>query len=218
MRPSAGVIALLACSLAGCEASLVADDVADPCTGLELAACRAEAGCVADTCLECSCTPVFVGCRAADAAPIGCPPLGCAQPMCCATQEACAGAGSCEIEPPPGCGACMPSPGDCADDRGCTGGQICEPIACSCEGGSHCVAGCEATGCDTGEVCDTTSHRCVEQPCTQARTECPPNFVCTWPEGGCLRMSCTSDANCPAGWCVLGLCEESLGTCFLPPP
>ena len=97
-------------------------------------------------------------------------------------------------------------------------GAVCEPIACSCEGARHCVAGCETTGCGLAQVCDPTSHRCVEQPCTAARTECPPNFVCTWPEGGCMRLDCTSDGNCPSGYCALGFCQEALGTCFLPPP
>jgi len=112
----------------------------------------------------------------------------------------------------------MPEPGDCTADAECAGGTICEPIACSCAGALHCVAGCEVTGCDLAEVCDAGTHRCVEQPCTAARTECPPNFVCTWPEGGCMRNPCTSDDNCPAGYCAMGFCQESLGTCFLPPP
>lgn len=150
------------------------------------------------------------------AAPHACPALGCDQPECCRAQDECAGGGICAIEAPPGCGPCMPGPGDCTADQACAGGGICEPIACSCEGARHCVAGCEATGCGLAQVCDSETHRCVEQPCTAARTECPPNFVCTWPEGGCMRLNCTSDGNCPAGYCALGFCQESLGTCFIP--
>jgi hypothetical protein len=194
------------------------DAAVDRCPGLDLAACRAEPGCVADTCITCTCTPDYLGCRAADAAPHDCPEVGCAQPECCRTQEHCTTGGSCAIEPPPGCGICNPAAGDCTDDNGCTGDDLCEPIPCSCEGARHCVPGCETTGCALGQVCDADRDRCVEAPCSEARTECPANFVCTWPEGGCLRKDCTVDENCPAGWCVLGFCQESLGACYLPPP
>ncbi len=215
------LLAIVALSLlASCELGLDDADDGPPtsrCEALDLEGCRADPGCVADTCLNCSCTPSFAGCRAVDGAAHACPELGCAQPACCRSQDECVGGGLCAIEPPPGCGACMPGPGDCGADRECVGGEICEAIACSCDGARRCVAGCEATGCDLGEVCDPASHRCAEQPCSAARTECPANFVCTWPEGGCLRGACTSDGNCPAGYCALGLCQESLGTCYQPP-
>lgn len=194
------------------------DAPADRCAGLDLAACRAEAGCVADTCLTCTCTPTYLGCRAAAAEPHDCPEVGCASPFCCSDGDECTDGAACQVEPSPGCGICNPAPGGCADDGGCADGEICEPIACSCEGARQCVPGCETTGCALGEVCDAASDRCVEQPCSEAGTECPANFVCTWPEGGCMRLNCVVDENCPAGWCVLGFCQESLGTCVLPAP
>jgi hypothetical protein len=211
------LLALLVSSL--CVACGDGDDdgVSDPCTGLELEACRSEPGCVADTCLECSCAPVFVGCRLAADDAHACPELGCAQPECCRTEDECTGGGQCTFEPV-GCGACMPGPGDCTTDHDCTGVDVCDPITCSCEGARRCGPGCETTGCAVGLVCDTTTHRCAEQPCGSSNEPCPPNFSCTFPEGGCLRTSCTTDEHCPAGYCVLGLCQESLATCFIPPP
>ncbi len=213
------LVVLIGLSVAGCELALHDDDHdQDPCSNLDLVGCRADSRCVADTCLNCSCTPSFAGCRGVDASPEQCPDLECAQPACCRTQEECAGSGFCTVEPQPGCGACLPGPSECAADGACAAGWICEPIACSCTGERHCVPGCATTGCGVGEVCNPTSQRCEEQPCTAARTECPPNFACTWPEGGCLRLTCATDEHCPAGFCALGLCHESLGTCFLPPP
>src|SRR5687767_3267334 len=82
-------------------------------------------------CLECSCDPVFEGCRAPEAPVTDCPDLGCPQPLCCQSDADCAGGGT-TCAPPgtdPGCGVCFPDPGNCATDEDCTvAGEICEPI------------------------------------------------------------------------------------------
>ena len=86
-----------------------------------------------------------------------------------------------------------------------------QSFACSCTGTKTCTQGCAtAADCRTGETCDGT-HRCVAQPCGS----CPAHFVCT--SGACQRQTCTSDASCGSGYCVEGLCYDTLGMCsFLP--
>ena len=186
------------------------------CAELDLATCRQRTDCVADTCLECSCAPVFGACRAVGAPAFECPQLGCLQPSCCHDDL------ECETFPcaPPGtesgCGFCFPGEGTCATDTDCSGEEaapICEPIHCACDGGRHCVAGCETTGCGVAEVCDENTHRCAPMPCKD--DACPANYSCG-PSLACQRTSCATDLSCGEGWCVNGLCYDSLGLCMPP--
>src|SRR5438105_315225 len=74
-------------------------------------------------------------------------------------------------------------------------GQICEPIACSCNGAQNCVMGCMQGGCPNGEQCSLGSHpRCVAQACTSS--PCPQSFDCV--SGACARKSCSLDGDCDA--------------------
>ena len=213
-----GLVLLAACGSTPDEAPGIDAPAVDACAALAIEACRDTAGCVVDVCFDCTCAPSFVGCRAADAVAHDCPDLGCAQPECCRAEGECSQGAMCAIEQPDGCGACMPGPGDCDADSECGADEICAPIRCSCSGARRCTAGCETDACDLGQVCNADTDRCEEQPCGPDRDGCPSNFVCTWPEGGCMRLDCTSDENCPTGFCALGFCHESIGTCYLPPP
>jgi hypothetical protein len=185
------------------------------CTGLSLHDCRLTAGCAADECLLCTCTPVYEGCRAAGDTPYMCPAVECAQPPCCGAD------GACDVFtcfPPgvsPGCGVCNPAPGDCTGDGDCTGGQICQPIECSCTSATACVPGCvNAVDCGEAERCDAATHRCAPATC-DAATPCPADFTCT--AGACARATCTADRDCDH-YCVAGQCYGGYGQCQAPPP
>ncbi len=201
-------------------ANAVADLAMVRCVGLDEATCRATKGCAADTCMECSCTPTFVGCRAASAPPVECPALGCLQPLCCHSNADCPmGALFC-IAPgaSPGGGPCfMPTPckvdGDCAQ-QGPT--WICAIATSACgPAAMGCVPGCSRDmDCPEGDVC-RNDHHCVARPCMSAH-DCPAEFACVG--GGCARLACNSDGDCGAGYCVEGACYTSLGVCEPPAP
>jgi hypothetical protein len=176
---------------------------------------------VADTCLECTCAPVFIGCRAPGDPHGDCPALGCYQPECCRAEGDCALIGTCATPGTTwGCGICYPGPGDCTVDADCapaTTGYICEPGHCSCDGASQCVPGCtDASTCGDAEICDLATHRCEPRACT-GPAGCPANFACGG-AGRCSRLTCAGDAGCPDGWCVLGNCWDALGECRQPVP
>src|SRR5438270_7000825 len=44
-------------------------------------------------------------------------------------------------------GACDMTPANCASDPDCTGTDVCDPIPCSCFGGSKCVPACDDASC-----------------------------------------------------------------------
>jgi hypothetical protein len=184
------------------------------CEGLTLSECRLRDGCVADTCFICTCAPVFEQCRRAAEPVFECPQLGCAQPLCCQEESQCqAMNGQCAAPGAPFvCGMCNPETGDCGADSDCGNGDICEPIPCSCQGESACVAGCgTGTDCDPGLVCSGGAHpRCVPAVCS-ASQPCPPNFDCQ--VGQCARRVCSDDLLCD-GYCVEGRCYDALGECL----
>jgi hypothetical protein len=187
------------------------------CDTLDEGACRRREDCATDTCLECSCDPVFHGCRELAAAPATCPELDCLQPSCCHTTDECK-AGLCAPPgTPTGCGICFIVEDPCVDDSECDPagtGQICQPVPCACSGEKECVAGCTgATDCGEGETCNGTTHRCEPQACAGG---CPGNFRCD--AGTCERMTCADDGDCPDGYCVTGSCYGALGDCRLPVP
>jgi hypothetical protein len=194
------------------------DGGADPCDTLSLADCRRRADCAADLCYMCSCSPVFEGCRDVSDPPFVCPALGCAQPHCCEQESECQAMGGTCVPPgmPSGCGMCDPDPGDCATDIDCTGGNICEPVLCSCNAALRCTPGCtEPADCAVGTSCTGGDHpRCVPSACSTT-TPCPHDFDCD--AGTCTRRPCTSDLECDH-FCVLGLCYDGQGECEQPMP
>lgn len=197
-----------------------------PCSDLGEADCRARTDCKADTCIQCSCTPTYVGCRAKTAAALPCPAVECAQPSCCSTSADCnSSAGSYCAEPGARiCGGACMLPEPCMTDLDCkTAGMpnaICDPVPCSCGSGNGCQPGCAVNDdCAEGQTCDAT-HRCVAKVCVGG-AGCPANFDCVpvGPTELCRRRTCTSAAVCDgSGSCVNGSCYKSLGMCEFPRP
>lgn len=193
------------------------------CATLDPATCRATAGCVADFCDSCTCTPTFVACRAESASMTACPVIECPTlpPACCRADGDCKGAFCATPDDPPGCGICRQVKSSCAVDLDCRatalgggGVPICEPVACACSPASECVPGCTSdTECATGETCEVAEGRCRPQACG-ASAACPPDFDCG--ASGCARRTCVDDAECD-GFCVEGACRPALGECSLPP-
>lgn len=196
--------------------------VAASCAGLAEPDCRARPDCVADQCMECSCAPVFVGCRDDNAAPTPCPGLGCAQPNCCRSRA------DCPIGQPDSCVA----PGEqlcggpaimlvaCLTDADCAA-QPSPPQVCDappCERQVYplaCLRGCLQDGdCAEGELC-TGDHHCRPRSCA-SDGDCPPGFGCSssGADLACARRTCSVDGDCPSStFCVNGGCYESLGAC-----
>ncbi len=209
--------------------AVASPDAANGCAGLDEAACKARAGCVADYCQGCGCSYSFAACRAPGEKVAPCPGLGCAQGICCRSNADCA------TQPPqpflcfaPGqqvCGgpACPPPPpdackadGDCAS-HGISPPWVCEPSPCC--SWSYCIAGCtKDADCAEGNTCGA-DHHCAPTPCNTS-ADCPPDFECppTKPSTlHCVRRTCMTDAHCPH-FCVDGACYSgSLGTCGVPP-
>jgi hypothetical protein len=192
------------------------DAPAGSCASLDLLGCRARRDCAADICPNLDCSVVFEGCRDAADTPVGCPPIA---TDCCHTAEECNAALCVPPAGSPGCGICMTPEVVCTYDSDCNPertGEICQPLACACNGESTCVPGCnDDEDCGEAEHCDTESHHCAPIPCSE-QAPCPPSFTCG--DGLCGRTACDSDLACGASFCVNGYCYGELGTCLLPPP
>ncbi len=194
-------------------------DFGTSCNGLNEQLCAAAAGCVADYCFNCSCTPTFNGCRAPNVTPLPCPALGCPQPLCCHDQKDCSQNGLFCVAPDqdiPQCGVCQQPLNPCTEDKHCANSgipnAICGNSPCVC--GQTCVAGCALTAdCREGEICQP-NHHCRARTCAEG---CTQNFICS---GGttCVRKTCKVDNDCPRKMCVLGFCHNGLGNCQGPPP
>jgi hypothetical protein len=217
LRPATLLLLLLGCSSAPPRlADGGVDFTTSRCDAItDARACAARADCAADYCSECSCTPAFKRCRAVQEAPVMCPALGCAEPLCCLKQTDCAQNLTCAPPGTPnGCGACNTTPGSCTADSECTGQKICDFITCSCTQQKTCVDGCEARGCSPEAACGA-DHRCHPKACADA-SGCPAQFACTG--GACVRQTCSSPSGCPGGFCVQGSCYDGKGVCTPPTP
>jgi hypothetical protein len=204
-------------------------DFSSSCSLLAEDICRARKECIADYCIECSCKPVFVGCRAPAAPKTRCPGLGCASPTCCQSQSECPTLAPLCIAPGEfsGCGICTPTP-VCQSDSDCQAidggfgpiGHTCDDPKLygecgSCSGsGKACISGCSSNdNCPEGQAC-TATHHCVGKACASA-ADCPQDFECA--SDHCQRTPCTVDGDCPIGFCVKGACYGSFGTCMPAP-
>jgi hypothetical protein len=194
----------------------------------------AQPACAADYCLECACTPTFIGCRAANAKGLPCPPVGCAPPNCTCDgldEKSCIAS-----EATLGC-----TPNYCPD---CKGGQyytgclaanagagVCPavcPAGChsqsDCGGGQECLAPGESAGCGICFVPDktcnsdgdcTTGSICEVAPCTcngarscvpgcKTQSDCPEGTTCN-SNFRCNATNCQTAAQCPTYFnCSLG--------------
>jgi hypothetical protein len=96
------------------------------------------------------------------------------------------------------CVACV-GDGDCSADRP------------RCDSASHLCVECEGqSDCTQREICNATTHRCIDT-CTDADDPCPhAGFVCD----GTLRLcvECRSSANC-AGFPSSPICDIPIGRC-----
>jgi hypothetical protein len=201
-------------------------DLSRGCDGLDETSCKSRLGCVADYCMECACSPAYVGCRATERPHLACPALGCAEPRCCGNGQACGGNQVCLAPGVRNGGACGCGPscqvdGDCALQGQSLVCDVATSLPGGCCPGLTCVSACTTDSqCLEGYVCDP-DHHCRAQTCS-SDGDCGPNFVCP-PTGGkgpahCQRKPCALAADCPLGYCVEGACYGSLGTCGYPAP
>ncbi len=105
-------------------------------------------------------------------------------------------------------------PRDCEADADCQEG-VCVPF----NGGfdcAQCLPACSTGGCHLWETCGADGH-CRPTSCEDGYT-CPPGATCAPGSGGtdahgCVLQSCTDDAQCDCGACVLGYCQAGPGRC-----
>ena len=98
---------------------------------------------------------------------------------------------------------------ECAPGRVCRGSESFVPTAEQTTGDLICRAPCSADpDCAPADRCDASGH-CQSRTCA----ECPSYFSCT--DGVCSVPKCSTDKDCRGGFCVNGLCAESLGVCEL---
>ncbi len=150
----------------------------------------------------------------------------------------------------PGCG----EKAECSESDPCPFGATCQEGQCvsarcansaQCAMEQHCdqglcVDGCgEDADCYPGEACDTDTHQCVNDPCTDAHQDCAFKEFCNGASGECYEaagyycrscdededcggegsgnhcfngtclVDCTRDADCPAGFYCYGIVDNS---------
>ena len=139
----------------------------------------------------------------------------------CAKDEVCGASGRCEPAPCTGgfaCGVGMACKGNsgplAADAHGCV------PASCSTDGYA-CPAGYRCTA----STMNADAHGCAAGPCDSAgAAACPPNMECNPATNnykdfrGCSVRTCTKDADCDCGACVVGICAPRIGVCSDPTP
>ncbi len=120
------------------------------------------------------------------------------------------------------CGNCLVGPicagpgcaSFCASDADCDGG-ICVGGCCP-----YCIPRCPETVCAEGTRCNDTTGHCDLIPCDESGAACPTNTRCTPGSAGdgCVRLTCTTDADCDCGTCAEGHCWDRPGQCCPPLP
>ena len=79
------------------------------------------------------------------------------------------------------------------------------------EAGTGMVAACVSdSSCAPGTICNMMTGACVPGQCSTS-TPCPVNQMCDMNTFMCTTNApsgCTSDANCPTGFCVAGMCRD----------
>ncbi len=104
----------------------------------------------------------------------------------------------------------------CAADQVCRGGQCyasCATVTCSpdnrCQDGTCVADHCHGVACDTGNVCDPATGKCVlEGACVQSG--CPDGQTCDQVKGNCVQDVCLA-THCPYGQ----KCNSDTGQCEL---
>ncbi|MBL8620114.1 MAG: hypothetical protein JNK64_02395 [Myxococcales bacterium] len=185
--------------------------------------------CIADPCFNVTCDPLPNGDQTVCDA--GTCVRACDQ-VTCGAGEVCVGSlGECRPD------NCLTFPDRCTATQQCVGGTCvddpCAGVTCGgnqyCQGG-QCVGSCTGVTCATGErcdrgmcepdpcggpcpgtqVCNETSHTCVNDPCLGR--PCPSGEACNPQNGMCERDPCLG-VTCPG---ANEVCEQ--GTCATPPP
>jgi hypothetical protein len=97
----------------------------------------------------------------------------------------------------------------CTSDSQCDAGDVCrsDPWAGSNPSPTVCVPPCTgADECSPLDQCTGDGH-CLPYTCES----CPSYYSCL--NGACTIPNCTTDSDCPGGYCVDGACAPSLGVC-----
>jgi hypothetical protein len=105
----------------------------------------------------------------------------------------------------------------CTEDSQCDAGTVCRSAVFVGNGGNCpgyetlvCQAPCTSDGdCAPTDSCTADGH-CAHR----TSAECPSYF--SFSNGTCTDPSCSSDTDCPGGFCVNGGCAVSLGACTIP--
>jgi hypothetical protein len=129
----------------------------------------------------------------------------------CRTNADCASQPDTTCAGPYGTGGCVCQDAPtCTDDTQCTVGTVCSHLLAGvCQGYEtlHCVPPCRHdSDCTPTDACSSDGH-CEPRTCAN----CPSFFTCS--NDVCIQPTCTTDAECPGGFCVDGSCAVSLGMC-----
>lgn len=129
----------------------------------------------------------------------------------CHSTDDCTGQPGTTCEGPYGTGGCVcQTAPSCTEDSQCDAGTVCGHIlegVCQGYESLHCFAPCTSDSeCTPTDACSSDGH-CEPRTCAN----CPSYFTCS--NDICLEPSCTTDSQCPGGFCVNGSCAVSLGMC-----